>query len=146
MKFSYENLKMISKNGSQVGNWNGSKVFACSCKELESKGSGVFYILYDDDNTLVKKTQDAWMVYGSVNEAGNVRELDRPVRYSPYYYAEVAKAQSPQEVPAAPEVDEVEKDFLLNQSVEDVLTAARNATIDDLLDGFDYGLEIEAKG
>jgi hypothetical protein len=58
----------------------------------------------------------------------------------------VAKAQSPQEAPAAPEADEVEKDFLLNQSVEDVLTAARNATIDDLLDGFDYGLEIEAKG
>lgn len=145
MKFSYENLKMSSKNGDRVGNWNGYKVFACSCKELESKGSGVFYILYDDDNTLVKKTQDAWMVYGSVNEAGNVRELDRPVRYSPYYYVEVAKAQ-PQEAPAAPEVDEVEKDFLLNQSVEDVLTAARNATIDDLLAGFDYGLEIEAKG
>jgi hypothetical protein len=145
MKFSYENLKMSAKNGDRVGNWNGYKVFACSCKELESKGSGVFYILYDDDNTLVKKTQDAWMVYGSVNEAGNVRELDRPVRYNPYYYVEVAKAQ-PQPAPAAPEADEVEKDFLLNQSVEDVLTAARNATIDDLLAGFDYGLEIEAKG
>jgi hypothetical protein len=47
-------------------------------------------------------------------------------------------------VPAAPEVDEVEKDFLLNQSVEDVLTAAREGTIDDLLAGFDYGLD--AKG
>lgn len=147
MKFSYENLKMSAKNGDRVGNWNGYKVFACSCKELESKGSGVFYILYDDDNTLVKKTQDAWMVYGSVNEAGNVRELDRPVRYSPYYYVEVAKAQqAPVPVSAAPEADEVEKDFLLNQSVEDVLTAARNATIDDLLAGFDYGLEIEVKG
>lgn len=143
MKFSYDNLKMSSKNGDRIGNWNGVKVFACSCRELEHMGSGVFYILYDDDNTLVKKTQDAWMVYGSVNEAGNVRELDRPVRYSPYYYTEVAKAQ-PQSAPAAPEVDEVEKDFLLNQSVEDVLTAAREGTIDDLLAGFDYGLD--AKG
>ena len=145
MKFSYENLKMSAKNGDRVGNWNGYKVFACSCKELESKGSGVFYILYDDDNTLVKKTQDAWMIYGSVNEAGNVRELSCPIRYNPYYFVEVAKPK-PQQAPAAPEPDEVEKDFLLNQSVEDVLTAARNATIDDLLAGFDYGLEIEAKG
>lgn len=141
MKFSYENLKMSAKNGDRVGNWNGYKVFACSCKELEHMGSGVFYILYDDDNTLVKKSNDAWMVYGSVNEAGNVRELDHPIRYNPYYFVEVAKPQQ-----AAPEPDEVEKDFLLNQSVEDVLTAARNATIDDLLAGFDYGLEIEAKG
>lgn len=143
MKFSYENLKMSSENGNRVGNWNGYKVFACSCKELENKGSGVFYILYDDENTLVTKTNDTWMAYGSVSETGNVTELARPVRYNPYYFVEVAKPQ-PQQAPAAPETDEVERDFLLNQSVEDVLAAARNGTIDDLLAGFDYGLE--AKG
>lgn len=143
MKFSYENLKMSSENGNRVGNWNGYKVFSCSFRELDNKGSGVFYILYDDENTLVKKSNDTWMIYGRVDENGSVRELACPIRYNPYYPIEEEEEKKPQ-APAAPETDEVERDFLLNQSVEDVLAAARNGTIDDLLAGFDYGLE--AKG
>ena len=50
MTFSYITLKRAARDGCRLGNWNGKAVFAASAQDLENKGSGAYYILYDDEN------------------------------------------------------------------------------------------------
>ena len=56
MNFDYSTLKMAARDGNPIGNWKGRTVFAASYADLENRGSGAYYILYDDENTIVAKT------------------------------------------------------------------------------------------
>ena len=155
MKFSYQNLKYAAKNGEQIGKWKGSSVFSCGSKDLKYQGSGAYLVVYDDDNTIVSKSGNTWYSYGKVSENGQVMEWDKK-KYGSYHYdtqtyeppaAVVSAAVSTtknvcgkqEECEAAHEV--VVGDVKLGLDVDAVLKAAREMTVDSLLEGFNYGLD-----
>lgn len=145
MEFTYGTLKSADQNGNRVGNWKGRPVFASSKDGLKNRGTGVYYIIYDDDNALVRRNEDndKWYKYGWVARSGNVNEesaveyMKKPQapKYTPAFIpatAEEKKKEAPQGIVG---------DFMLETSVEETLKAARNMTLDDLLAGFNYGLD-----
>ena len=155
MKFSYNNLKNAERVGERVGNWKGMPVFASTSTHLHQYGAGAYYIVYNDDNLIVRRDNgNAWWCYGQVSEDGQVTECDRR-RYN--VYGEPAPAY---EVAAAAhtvcgkddsecdgtaaDYEEVVADVKIGIDVDNVLKAAREMTVDSLLEGFNYGLE--AKG
>lgn len=155
MKFSYNNLRAADRTGERVGNWKGRPVFASMKMDLGSRGTGAFFIVYDDDNVIVKKDDyDTWWTFGQVSEEGSVEECNKR-RYNPFANAYCATG-----VEAAAHAvcgkddahcdgtaalpDEVVADVKIGIDVDNVLKAAREMTVDSLLEGFDYGLE--AKG
>ena len=156
MKFSYNNLRIADKSGERVGNWKGRPVFASMKMDLGSRGTGAFFIVYDDDNVIVKKDDyDTWWVFGQVSEEGSVDECDKR-RYNPFanaYCAYAYEAAAAHAVCGKNEAecngtaampDEVVADVKIGIDVDSVLKAAREMTVDSLLEGFNYGLE--AKG
>ena len=81
MTFDYNTLKRAARDGSRLGNWNGKAVFAASANDLDNKGSGAFYILYDDENKIVARSNIGWKSYGEVNESGSVNEYSSARNY-----------------------------------------------------------------
>ena len=144
MKFSYNNLRAADKTGERVGNWKGRPVFASMKMDLGSRGTGAFFIVYDDDNLIVKKDDyDTWWVFGQVSEEGSVDECDKR-RYNPYAAAHTVCGKNDAEcdgTAAAPTVDEVVGDVKIGIDVDATLKAAREMTVDSLLEGFNYGLD-----
>lgn len=154
MKFSYNNLRAADRTGERVGNWKGRPVFASMKMDLGSRGTGAFFIVYDDDNVIVKKDDyDSWWVFGQVSEEGSVDECDKR-RYNPFANAycatgvEAAHAvcgkNSAECDGTAALPDEVVADVKIGIDVDATLKVAREMTVDSLLEGFNYGLE--AKG
>ena len=145
MNFDYYTLRNLELNGERLGSWSGRPVFASSSGNLNEKGSGAFYVLYDDENKIVGRDGNRWYSYGTVSESGSVseyasrrsynvcREEPKPQKksvkteglYSPGYEA--------QEHPVG--------DVKLEIDVEATLKKAREMTIDDLLVGFNMGVE-----
>ena len=70
-KFDYNTLRAASRGGNMLGKWSGYSVFSASKYDLDEKGSGACYILYDDDNKIVRKDS-----YGTwkVDSTGNVEK------------------------------------------------------------------------
>ena len=81
MTFDYNTLKRAARDGSRLGNWNGKAVFAASANGLENKGSGAYYILYDDENKIVARTSNGWKSYGEVSTQGSVSEYSSARNY-----------------------------------------------------------------
>ena len=154
MKFSYQNLKTASYNGDRVGNWKGYPVFSSHKVGLDTKGDGAFFIVYDDDNLIVKRDNGTWYCYGQVSAEGQVTECDKrryQVYAEPMTYREAVAAHavcgknaSECDGTAAAAHDEVVGDVKLGLDIDAMLQAARTMTVDSLLEGFNYGLE--AKG
>ena len=135
----YYALKDYAERGAKVGNWKGNSVFVCAKADLKFKGSGAFYIVYDDGNKLVGRTDNDWFEYGSVYKDGSVVECRLPKSYmstpkTSKSSGEVKKKK--QEV----ERDKPIGDVKVGLDVEDVLKRARGMTVEDLLKGFNYGL------
>lgn len=148
MKFTYSNLKTASKEGMRIGNWKGKGVFACSSGTLDRKGSGAFYILYDDENKLVGNNNGSWYCYGTVSEGGNVDEYRTARRYTVGYavayeqpHAVCGKSAKECNGTAATAAEEVMGDVKLGLDVEATLKAAREMSVESLLEGFNYGLD-----
>lgn len=145
MEFSYQNLKTAAINGDRIGNWKGYKVFTCSRKDLDNKAGDVFYILYDDDNRIVRRgNRGEWREYGTVSEEGNVDEYSYSRAYGVTEEVPAAKREEKKPVVKEEEpecVKVVDRDYLLDKGVEDTLAAARTMSIDSLLEGFNYGLD-----
>ena len=171
MTFDYNTLKRASRDGSRLGNWNGKAVFAASVNDLEYKGSGVYYILYDDENRIVARTNNGWKSYGevsvqgSVNEYSSARNYRTPaeaaaaarkastsgMRYSsepiPQATVTVSYANEGTYTPGYQVSERPEGDVKLTIDVEKTLKMAREMSIDDLLEGFLPGLSYDvAKG
>lgn len=147
MNFDYNTLKRAAINGTKIGNWKGKSAFAASTKDLVNRGSGAFYILYDDNNKIVGYDTHAssWMEYGTVDEYGSVYEhsICRP------YKGAVAKKkkQEPVKVKTYPELEKPIGDVKLEIDVEKTLKLAREMTIEGLLAGFLSGVSLDvAKG
>ena len=138
MEFTYGNLKSFEKTGESLGKWSGLQVFPASKYDLKSKGNGVYYILYDDSNIIVKRIDDVFYAYGTVDRVGSVDEWG-----SKEVYLDLSVKKKAKTVPAAPVVAATEAvvgDVKLGIDVDDVLKNAREMSIDSLLEGFNYGL------
>lgn len=140
MELTYENLKSADQKGKRIGNWKGKPVFASSKDGLKNKGTEAYYIVYNDNNVLVRRNEDnhKWFKYGWVDRSGSVNE-ETVVEY-------MKKPQAPKYAPVVVEEKKevpqgVIGDFMLETSVEEMLKAARNMTLNDLLEGFNYGLD-----
>ena len=154
MKFSYQNLKTASYNGDRVGNWKGFPVFAVREMNLDNKSGGAFFIVYDDDNVIVKRDNGAWYCYGQVSVEGQVEECSKrrynacaePVTYREAVAAHAVCGKSANECDgtAAAAANEVVGDVKVGLDIDALLSSVRTMTVDSLLEGFNYGLD--AKG
>ena len=167
MTFDYNTLKRAAKDGLKLGNWNGKTVFAASANSLENLGNGAYYILYDDENKIVARTNSGWKSYGEVSAQGSVNEYNSARNYKTPAEAAAAarKAKSystsgmryssepiPQAVMTVsyadegtyiPGYDRTERpvgDVKTELDVEKTLKMAREMTVEDLLKGFLPGL------
>lgn len=162
MTFDYRTLSQAARSGQRLGNWNGKAVFAASANDLDNKGSGAFYILYDDENKIVARVGNAWKSFGEISEAGSVNEYNTARNYNTAAEAEQAarKAKtstsgmrySSEPIPQAtmkvsyadvasytPGYDVSERptgDVKMEIDVEGTLKKAREMTVESLLDGF----------
>jgi hypothetical protein len=155
MKFSYQSLKMAELGGDRVGNWKGFPVFGSRRVLLDDKAGGAFFIVYDDDNVIVKRDSGTWYCYGQVSESGSVEECDKR-RYNAYAepmiyreavaaHAVCGKTDAECDGTAAAAANEGPiGDVKIGLDVDTVLKSAREMTVDSLLEGFNYGLD--AKG
>lgn len=144
MNFTYQILRQAEVSGDRIGNWKGMPVFACCSNNLKHKGSGAYFILYDDENKIVSMSQDDWYEYGTVSSNGNVSELDRRKLYGESKSKSAPKKAVPQTYTAEPQTEEVAAvvaDVKIGIDVDATLKAARTQTIADLLAGFKYGLD-----
>ena len=173
MTFDYRTLSQAARSGQRLGNWNGKAVFAASANDLDNKGSGAFYILYDDENKIVARVGNGWKSFGEVSEAGSVNEYNSArsyktpaeaaqaarkakeersystsgMRYSsdPIPQATVKVSYAP-EGSYAPGYDRAERpvaDVKTEIDVEKTLKMAREMSIDDFLEGFLPGLSYD---
>lgn len=167
MTFDYNTLKRAARDGSRLGNWNGKAVFAASAESLENKGSGAYYILYDDENRIVAKTNNGWKSFGEVTEKGSVNEYSSARNYkTPAEAAAAARRASTsgmryssEPIPQAtmtvsyasegsysPGYDRTERpmgDVKLEIDVEKTLKMAREMTVESLLEGFLPGVVVK---
>ena len=158
MKFSYDNLRMAEQSGDRVGNWKGFPVFAARKMNLDNKSGGAFFIVYDDDNLIVKRDNGVWYCYGQVSVGGQVEECNKrrynvyaePVTYCATGYEAAAahavcgKNADECDGTAAAAPDAVVGDVKVGLDIDALLSSVRTMTVDSLLEGFNYGLE--AKG
>jgi hypothetical protein len=157
MKFSYDNLKIAELNGDRIGNWKGFPVFASRKMSLYDKAGGIFFIVYDDDNLIVKRDNGTWYCYGQVSAEGQVKECDKR-RYNAYAesvychdtqtheppapaHAVCGKSADECDGTAAAAADEVVGDVKLGLDIDALLSSVRTMTVDSLLEGFNYGLD-----
>lgn len=142
MNFTYQILRQAEASGDRIGNWKGMPVFACRANNLKHKGSGAYFILYDDENKLVGMFQDDWYEYGTVSSSGNVSELDRRRLYGESKPKPAPKKEAPKTYTTETKKKEaVVADVKIGIDVDATLKAARTQTIADLLAGFKYGLD-----
>lgn len=146
MKFSYNNLKIAEQSGNRIGNWHGLPVLASSKYGLKNKGSGVYYIVYDDNNKIVRYKDNDWYEYGIVvNEAGTVNEYSSPRFYEEEMHVICGKRVDECDGTATAADCGPIGDVKIGLDVDAVLKNAREMTVESLLEGFDYGLDV-AKG
>lgn len=152
MTFDYNTLKKAAANGGKIGNWKGLPVFSVNKDTLRNRGNGAYYVIYDEDNSFVKKEGSMWFRYGYLDKEGSVHEQTKRE-----YFPSPAKREEPKvakydavkaeftyvptahhETTAAPGTT---ADVRVEIDVEGTLKKAREMTIEDLLAGFNYGLE-----
>ena len=56
MGFNYRDLKIAEENGYKIGMWKGKAVFSCSSDNLSEKGTGAYFVLYDDETQSYAET------------------------------------------------------------------------------------------
>ncbi len=159
MKFTYSALRSAAHNGDRVGNWKGYPVFACERENLDRKSEGAYFIVYDNDNYIVRRIGNQWYSYGQVSESGNVTEWDYKKKYLTYCYdtdtyepaavvtaahAVCGKSADECNGTAAAAADEIVGDVKVGLDIDALLSSVRTMTVDSLLEGFNYGLD--AKG
>lgn len=151
MTFDYNTLKKAAANGGKIGNWKGLPVFSVSRDTLRNRGNGAYYVVYDEDNSFVKKEGAMWFRYGYLDKEGSVHEQTKreyfptPSKPQPtsmkaeFTYVPTAHHEtiSSSSTPGPSTTADVRVEI----DVEATLKKAREMTIEDLLKGFDYGLD-----
>ena len=153
MTFDYNTLKKAAANGGKIGNWKGLPVFSVSRDVLRNRGNGAYYVVYDEDNSFVKKEGAMWFRYGYLDKEGSVHEQTKreyfptpskpqATKYDPsmkaeFTYVPTAHHETTTVAPGPTTTADVRVEI----DVEATLKKAREMTIEDLLKGFNYGLE-----
>ena len=136
--FTYDNLRHAWAMNEKIGNWKGKPVYATAKKDIGECVNGVYYIVFDDENTIVGiNRENRLMQYGTINVKGEVDEF----QFAATYVKEMPqskKREEPSETTAAEE--EIVGDVRLGELVAQTLKTARDMTVDSLLEGFNYGL------
>lgn len=153
MTFDYNTLKKAAANGGKIGNWKGLPVFSVSRDTLRNRGNGAYYVIYDEDNSFVKKEGAMWFRYGYLDKEGSVHEQTKreyfptPSKPQPqvakydavkaeFTYAPAAHHETTTSTSGTSTTADVRVEI----DVEATLKKAREMTIEDLLKGFNYGL------
>lgn len=149
MTFDYNTLKKAAANGGKIGNWKGLPVFSVSRDTLRNRGNGAYYVIYDEDNSFVKKEGAMWFRYGYLDKEGSVHEQTKREYFPTPSRPQVTKDDPSMKaqftyVPTARHETTVTSgtaDVKVEIDVEATLKKAREMTIEDLLKGFNYGLD-----
>ena len=140
MTFDYNTLKKAAANGGKIGNWKGLPVLSVSRDMLRNRGNGAYYVIYDEDNSFVKKEGAMWFRYGYLDKEGSVHEQTKREYFPIPSRKEEPKVDAAKaEFTYAPAATTA--DVRVEIDVEATLKKAREMTIEDLLAGFNYGLE-----
>ena len=139
------NFREYAKSGKSVGGWKGLQAYAIYKKDLKSKRGKDFYIVVDDRNDegfypLVGRGKNEWRLHGLIDSEGAIR--DRNEVYVVEEKSVKVKYADAVTVPNAVDAAIV-GDVKIGIDVEAVLKHAREMTIDDLLAGFNYGLDVK---
>ena len=143
---NYNAMLRAEINGDSVGKWKGMQVFVSSVERLNDKGSGVYYILYDDENRLVRKCGSEWRAYGTISNDGCVEEYASVRKYTVAAPIDEVVRYHSNERPEAdytPGYDVEDRptgDVKTEIDVEATLKRAREMTVESLLEGFTCGL------
>ena len=141
--FGYTSMKAAMQSNKRVGNWKDTPVYACTYDKLPAMQDGVFYVIFDDENALVKDGKK----YGRVTTDGSVHELGTPVAYKGFKRKEKPKEEikwksmEPDVVPAAATASLGDLDLSLAQiekDIQDTLNGVMNKNIFAELDKFKY--------
>jgi hypothetical protein len=137
MQFTYTYLKNAAENDIKLGTWEGNEVYAISKYDVLDAPRWFAYVLYDDDNLLYHDGR----IHGQVSAGGAVSTC------KPRAYSAPRREEAPQEThPTTPTTTNEETgptvvgDVQLEIMVDNTLKAAREMSIDSLLEGFNYGL------
>ena len=137
--FGYSSMKAAMQSNRRVGNWKDTPVFACTKSKLPEMRDDVFYIVFDDENALVRDGKK----YGRVTPQGDVREFNSPVDYDGF---KRQKPQSPQvSYPIPPKATAAvgELEMNLAQIEKDIQSTLNGIKMDDIfkeLEKFDFGI------
>lgn len=150
MNFTYENLMMAEAQKVSIGKWKGLQVYACAKDNLKPV-NGVYWIIYDDDNKIVwyNSIIEKFYVYGTIDEKGNVDEWEKCKIYTKVKEKYVERKYEEEIIDGmineleAEEEPAIIGDVAYGIEVDDTLKRARTITVDDLLAGFNYGLDFE---
>ena len=137
--FTYDNLRHAWAMNEKIGNWKGKPVYATAKKNIGECVNGVYYIVFDDENTIIGiNRENRLMQYGTINVKGEVDEF----QFAATYVKEMPrKKEEPSPEAEASGAAEIGGDVRLGELVAQTLKAARDMTVDSLLEGFNYGLE-----
>ena len=149
MDFTYENLQDAWLHDTRIGNWKGKPVYSVRKDHInEECVNGVYYVVFDDGYKIIGiDSSNRLKEYGSIDRGGNVDEHFAPLKYSVYAEERPSKPAYVKETPQpqvvveeAAEIPTVVADVKLEIDVDATLQAARDMTVDSLLEGFNYGL------
>lgn len=145
--FTYSALNNAWFNDERIGRWKNSPVYAMKRSAMGDCVNGVYYVIFDDGNKLVKLNGSGeFVMHGYITSSGHVEEYNYKMRYiSPKEEREAAEAraatEAEREAAEAASYEEVVGDIRLGDLVAQTLETARTMTIDSLLEGFNYGLD-----
>lgn len=149
--FTYSALNNAWFNDERIGRWKNSPVYAMKRSAMGDCVNGVYYVIFDDGNKLVKLNGSGeFIMHGYITSSGHVEEYNYKMRYiSPKEEREAAEARAATEAEreaketaeAEASYEEVVGDVRLGDLVAQMLETARTMTIDSLLEGFNYGLD-----
>lgn len=141
------NFHEYVKYNKRVGEWEGLQVYAIYKRDLEGRQTGdrLVYIVVDDCNDeglypMVNRDKNGWRLRGLIDREGAIR--DRNEAYVVREKGVKVKCADAATTPNAMD-GEVIGDVKIGIDVEAVLRHAREMTIDDLLAGFNYGLDVK---
>ena len=131
MQFTPTYLKVAAQNDIKLGNWNDKTVYAISKYDIKdgNYSNSRVYVIYDDDNKLFYLNK----IWGTVSKNGTISEC-RPYEY---LQAPTPVKETKKETSYTPTVV---GDVNLELEVEKVLNSVKTMTVNDLLTGFEYGL------
>lgn len=142
MGYSFNELQKAWMVDTRLGTWQGWPVFACTKQEALAltENDNNFYIVFDDGNALVRQGKR----YGTVSEKGNVDEWRWPMPYVDASASHKAEESVPaEEVSTAESMTVPQETQTSGIDVDDVLTQAREMTVESLLEGLERFVSFE---